>query len=528
MEVSRKTRARVTWFTKSAGWSELRKKHLELGEKRSVLLIDTAESPPTLWQIVELIQASRKFENESELGVVHPAYSTPNATVTRIGFDRKSTSWAQVSAPSKDYGQALIPRYVLNSFIHSVVISHDFIQVILPESSDQDRSLDEEFKGLVRAGWANGLRALSFPQVVVPVSSLPKQFFDDRDRIWLRSRKVTNIEGNVRIIFVLPATTLSGGIRVVFEKVRGLRERGFEAEIWSLESANAWVDLEVPLTRFKNYESLALALAQEDAIKVATWWETADVVFLGSVQRGIPVQFVQEFETWFYPTSDLHRAAVVASYRSEFEYITTAEFQFQELAEIGLDPVLVPVGYDDTIYKLDSAILRNPNSIVAIGRPFFQKNFAMTLNAWKSLPDPKPHFLVFGSDGPPLIHEQLKFFSKPTNELVNAIYNQGEIFVQTSRHEGFCLPIIEAMAAGCVVITTDSHGNRGFCIDGYNCILVEQDDVAGLSSTITRVLADNKLREKLRQNAIQTAQEYKWPAILDRYADAYTTIARHG
>lgn len=527
-EIARKTQARVSWLDKTGGWSELRIRHLEIGEKRAVLLVDAGEYPPTLWQIVELLQASVKFNDEGQLGVVQPAYATPDRTVTRIGFDRKSISWEIVSAETNEYGQALIPRYVLNAFIHSVVISHEFIQAVLPETAPHVSSLANEFKAIVRSGWAVGLKALSFPQVVIPVASLAEQKFDDRDRLWLHSRQVTNSEGSIRIIFVLPAMTLSGGIRVVFEKVRGLRERGFEAEIWSLESKNAWGEIEVPITKFKNYESLTLALAQEDAIKVATWWETADAVFLGSVHRGTPVQFVQEFETWFYPNSALHRAAVVACYRTEFEYITTAEFQFQELEGIGIHPVLVPVGYDESIYKLNTSIHREADSIVAIGRPFFQKNFAMTLNAWKLIPEPKPRFLLFGNDGPPLAHEQLEYFSKPTNEQVNEIYNRGEIFVQTSRHEGFCLPIIEAMAAGCVVITTDSHGNRGFCIDGYNCVLVEQDDVAGLSATIIAVLRDKQLREKLRRNSLQTAEEYTWSKILDKYATAYKAIAEQG
>ena len=38
------------------------------------------------------------------------------------------------------------------------------------------------------------------------------------------------------------------------------------------------------------------------------------------------------------------------------------------------------------------------------------------------------------------------------------------MFVQTSRHEGFCLPPLEAMAAGAPVVCTDAHGNRDFCV----------------------------------------------------------------
>ncbi|MYE12961.1 MAG: glycosyltransferase [Gammaproteobacteria bacterium] len=41
--------------------------------------------------------------------------------------------------------------------------------------------------------------------------------------------------------------------------------------------------------------------------------------------------------------------------------------------------------------------------------------------------------------------------------------------------EGFYLPALEAMASGCVVVTVDAVGNRGFCRDGENCIVAERD-----------------------------------------------------
>ena len=49
------------------------------------------------------------------------------------------------------------------------------------------------------------------------------------------------------------------------------------------------------------------------------------------------------------------------------------------------------------------------------------------------------------------------------------------MFVQTSTHEGFCLPPLEAMATGGAVVCTDAHGNRDFCRDGENCLMPEPD-----------------------------------------------------
>jgi glycosyltransferase involved in cell wall biosynthesis len=51
------------------------------------------------------------------------------------------------------------------------------------------------------------------------------------------------------------------------------------------------------------------------------------------------------------------------------------------------------------------------------------------------------------------------------------VFSQATVFVQTSVHEGFALPPLEAMAAGAAVVCTDAHGNRDFCRDGVNCLM---------------------------------------------------------
>lgn len=53
--------------------------------------------------------------------------------------------------------------------------------------------------------------------------------------------------------------------------------------------------------------------------------------------------------------------------------------------------------------------------------------------------------------------------------------------------EGFYLPALEAMAAGCLVVTADCIGNRGFCKDGENCMV--GSDATSLADAVKAVLA---------------------------------------
>ena len=95
---------------------------------------------------------------------------------------------------------------------------------------------------------------------------------------------------------------------------------------------------------FEYYDELVEALAQLDAIKVATWWNTASPVWQASVLRGIPVYFVQDIETSYYPDDERTRHAVIDSYRPEFRYMTISSWNRERLRELGLDAELIPPG----------------------------------------------------------------------------------------------------------------------------------------------------------------------------------------
>ena len=130
---------------------------------------------------------------------------------------------------------------------------------------------------------------------------------------------------------------MGGGHRVVFQHLNGLAARGHQCELWSLDGEPDWFELDVPVREFDDYETLAAALAAEDAIKVATWWATARYVWQASVRRGIPAYFVQDLETSYYPDDVDAQAGVLASYRPEFHVVTTSEWVEEHLRELGVD-----------------------------------------------------------------------------------------------------------------------------------------------------------------------------------------------
>lgn len=493
--------------------------------KCDVVLVDLTQPLIPLGDIVRLRHAAHTYDIEGEVGAVTPAYSQGERVVAGFDFDRASESWVEAGPTCADYAQAAIPRYVLTSGVHGFYLTHRMMDRIEVDAvALAPMKTPDQLAHLVMQGWKQNWRTLAFTPVVIPVTEVRVPELTTSQREWLTHRPVVDESGRRRVIFVLNATSISGGIRTVFEQANGLTRRGFSVEIWSLEDAPTWTELLVPVRRFRSYYDLMVALRNEQAIKVATWWETGQAVWLASVNNGVPVQFVQEFETWFYPDDAIARAAVVSSYRREFAYLTTADFQFGELQAIGVAPALIPVGYEAEYYRPLPDVPRRDDTVLAIGRSFFQKNFAMTLRAWSSLGDARPRLVLFGGEPTIVDDARSEYVTTPDNATVNRLYNEATCFVQTSRHEGFSLPIIEAMAAGCPVIATDSHGNRGFCHDGVNCLMVEQDDDAGLARAIERLMADPALQERLRIAGLETAAAFTWAAIFDELEDFYSRL----
>lgn len=343
---------------------------------------------------------------------------------------------------------------------------------------------------------------------------------------WLDSREVRTPDGRLRVIYVTQDTGLGGGHRVVFEHLNGLRARGHEVELYSLDGPPGWFDLRAPVRRFRSYPELAAALASEDAIKVATWWETAEWVWRAAVRRGIAAYFVQDIESSYYPDDPAARDRVIAGYRQEHHFLTTSPWNRDQLGELGFEAALVPPGVDGRTYR-PLGRERHPNALLAVGRSHRLKNLGLTIDAWRALPAPRPELWLFGIEPELGARHGARYFEAPSDERVNELLNTATVFVQTSRHEGFCLPLLEAMAAGTPVVCTDAHGNRGFCEDGVNCLLVE-DDSGAVARGIATLLGDEDLRGRLSEAGLRTAREHGWEAATERLEAFYERLAASG
>ncbi len=328
----------------------------------------------------------------------------------------------------------------------------------------------------------------------------------------------------LRVIYVTEGTGVGGGHRDVFEHLNRLRDRGHEAELWTLGRDPDWFELQAPIRTFADYDELVRELSPVPAIKIATWWNTASPVWAASLMRGIPVYFVQDIETSYYPDDESMRHVVLASYRHEFHYMTISSWNRDRLRELGLDATLIPPGVDLGTFRPLPDVERRTDMVLALGRSNPLKNLSLTIAAWRSLPAPRPELCLFGIEPDLAGAPGIRYVQAPSDEEVNRLFNQATVFVQTSTHEGFCLPPLESMATGGAVVCTDAHGNRDFCVAGENC-LMPKPTRGSVSAQLRALLGDRDLRERLGRAGIATAADYTWDRRIDALERFLTELA---
>jgi glycosyltransferase involved in cell wall biosynthesis len=84
---------------------------------------------------------------------------------------------------------------------------------------------------------------------------------------------------------------------------------------------------------------------------------------------------------------------------------------------------------------------------------------------------------------------------------------QAGIFLATSLGEQFGLPALEAMAAGCLVLSVPVKGGMEYLYHDKNCLIVEPSKLASTLQDITKPTRQTD-RIRLRSHAVSTAFAY--------------------
>ena len=99
------------------------------------------------------------------------------------------------------------------------------------------------------------------------------------------------------------------------------------------------------------------------------------------------------------------------------------------------------------------------------------------------------------------------------------LYAHAAAFVFPSHYEGFGMPVIEAMAAGCPVVISEAPALVEVASGAADVIGV--DDVDGLVTTLERILGDADHRRTMAEPGRTRAADFSWRQTAELTAQAY-------
>jgi glycosyltransferase involved in cell wall biosynthesis len=159
------------------------------------------------------------------------------------------------------------------------------------------------------------------------------------------------------------------------------------------------------------------------------------------------------------------------------------------------------------------------NVITALKALKLMKQKGLNVQFWKVSDDfnDEDKAYIQANDLEPVI-QYLGYLDKPA--LVNA-YNAADIYIAPSFHEGFGITLLEAMACGIPVITSNTSampevvGEAGILVDPHN----SQD----IADAVHRLVSQPQVYTDRRQRGLQRVQLFTW----DHVAEQLTHVYRH-
>jgi glycosyltransferase involved in cell wall biosynthesis len=138
-----------------------------------------------------------------------------------------------------------------------------------------------------------------------------------------------------------------------------------------------------------------------------------------------------------------------------------------------------------------------------------RKGLDLLLEAWNTLPAPRPRLVLCGDAGwRTRIPPGVVVTGYVSRERLRDLYRGALAFVYPSRYEGFGIPPLEAMACGAPVLATTTGAIPEFAAGA--ALLVAPGDRDALRRGLHRIVLDRGLREHLRAAGPERARAWTW------------------
>ncbi|MCX5800619.1 MAG: glycosyltransferase family 1 protein [Candidatus Eisenbacteria bacterium] len=361
------------------------------------------------------------------------------------------------------------------------------------------------------------------------------------------------------LLSYLPALAPHVQFSIIFEKNKPVDERFRRQNVdYLIHSVPGLLSLNHPIIDAFAYLPLTLQRCQADVIHFfshldAPWFGMHKKAVVVTVHDAIPLVFPELYHTngtvlrrgYQRALKSIVRGAriVIAdsecSKRDAVTYLSAREDRVRVIY-LGVDPVFERVTDPEKL-----AAVREKHRLV---HPFIfylggidpRKNVRRLLAAYAGLIKRSafPHDLVIAGDirnepeFPELereiqatgMEERIRLLGFVATEECPALYSAADCFVFPSLYEGFGLPLLEAMACGTAVISSDRSSLPE--IVGDSGLIVNCEDVDAIAAAMAAVLGTESLRHDLGARGMRQAKLFSWGKTAAETLAVYEEVVR--
>jgi glycosyltransferase involved in cell wall biosynthesis len=183
------------------------------------------------------------------------------------------------------------------------------------------------------------------------------------------------------------------------------------------------------------------------------------------------------------------------------------------------------------ILPVDSAA--RETLVLFVGAIQKRKNVARLVQAFERLPRSWKLVLAGSSEGYGAAEELRAIAESPRRDAIHApgyvsaaelesLYRRASIFAFPSLDEGFGIPVLEAMAHGVPVVTSNVSALPE--VAGDAALLVDPADTDGIGDALLRLAMEEELRRDLIRRGMDRARQFTWEAAIEKTWDLYREL----
>lgn len=187
-------------------------------------------------------------------------------------------------------------------------------------------------------------------------------------------------------------------------------------------------------------------------------------------------------------------------------------------------------GYDHTRYNITGEEAPNQiyheygveNYFLAVGPTYPHKNFEMLIRTYRGLSESiKKQYPLVIAGGKKAYVDQLRALVKEFQletkvhflgyvpiQLMPALYREAAALIFPSLYEGFGFPLLEAMACGCPVISSNTSSMPEVC--GNAAIYFDPLDKSSLASAIEKLVFNEHIKTYLKEQGLEQVKKFSW------------------